>query len=121
MATMGALWSSCTSSVSPFFRTNFVYLMSGMGMLTLLAAACAEAFAGVFAAGFCWALRPRVLTLISIASNTAAIVCIDLLLKGCLHIEDRKTCADNTTWPARFRIAKLKLEKQCPATLASSL
>jgi hypothetical protein len=33
-ATTGALWSSCTSTVRPFFSTNFVYGMSGMGMST---------------------------------------------------------------------------------------
>src|SRR4051794_4463479 len=45
-ATIGALWSSCTSTVSPFFSTNLVYLTSGIGILTLLPADVAAAALG---------------------------------------------------------------------------
>src|SRR5215471_6977741 len=73
---MGALWSSCTRTVSPFLRTIFVYLMSGMGMLTLLAAA---GWVFAFGAGFDWALRlmPAAIS----ASSRPAIVMVDLLFK----------------------------------------
>src|SRR6476620_5844497 len=91
---MGALWSSCTRTVSPFLRTNFVYLTSGMGMLTLLAAACAAGFA--FGAAACWAFRRRepVLTTIDVRSRPA-ILLINLVLKvpPCEKIEPVRTAA----------------------------
>src|SRR5689334_17324006 len=42
-ATTGDLWSSCTSTVRPFFSTNLVYGMSGIGMSALAALAAAGA------------------------------------------------------------------------------
>src|ERR1700724_3507121 len=79
---MGALWSSCTRTVSPFLRTNFVYLMSGIGMLRLLDADCADVFDFAFATVLGWALWLKALALnIDSARNRPAIVCMNLLLK----------------------------------------
>src|SRR5207237_3069323 len=80
-ATMGALWSSCTSTVSPFLRTNLVYLMSGMGMLMLPAAACAGAL--FLGAGFGWAVRVKDPAVTNINDSARRVtVCVNLLLKG---------------------------------------
>src|ERR1041385_7137089 len=80
-ATMGALWSSCTSTVRPFLSTNFVYLMSGMGMLTLLAAACCGKL--FFGAGFGWAMRVNDPAVTNINDSVRrAILCMNLLLNG---------------------------------------
>src|SRR6185312_16867093 len=81
-ATIGALWSSCTSTVSPFFRTNFVYLMSGIGICGDAPAVCAVVFDAGLAAGLGDALWLKELMPIRVtARNRPAILCMNLLLK----------------------------------------
>src|SRR5215472_9303044 len=79
---MGALWSSCTSSVSPFFRTNFVYLMSGIGMFGDAAVERAGVFGFSLLAGLGCALWPKELVAITATvRNRPAIFCVNLLFK----------------------------------------
>ncbi len=85
-ATIGALWSSCTSRVSPFLRTNLVYLISTIGMSTLPGAACAGALAaGALdsAAGACCAIKQIGVKLAAAsARKRTTAFCVNLLLKG---------------------------------------
>src|SRR6476661_9750210 len=50
MATTGVLWSSCTSTVRPLARTNFVYGIWGMGISIAAGRTGAVARAGALAA-----------------------------------------------------------------------
>src|SRR5580765_8868504 len=101
---MGALWSSCTMTVSPFLRTNLVYLTSGIGMLTLPAAASAAGFA--LGAAVCCALRRREpgLTIINVRSRPA-ILLINLVLKVPPCEKSDLFGRRQKSWPTRNRVS----------------
>src|SRR5262249_18028152 len=96
-ATMGALWSSCTSRVSPFLSTNLVYLMSGMGMFT--PAVDVAFLAG--AAGLACELRINEPKLTAASASTAlAGFCLNLFFQGAPQRKstnsDRRRPEDNS-------------------------
>jgi hypothetical protein len=73
--------------------------MSGMGMLTLLAAECAGAL--FFAAGFGWAMTVKDPAVTNINDSARrAIVCMNLLLKGAsiLTIEPMERQRQQIAW-----------------------
>src|SRR5882672_5229872 len=84
-ATMGALWSSCTSTVRPLLSTNLVYLMSGMGMLTLAVAGAFALASGLGCANEDAAPKKDNAT----TANRVVTRCINLFLKAFLHMKDQ--------------------------------
>src|SRR5436305_7202061 len=118
---MGALWSSCTSTVSPFFRTNLVYLMSGMGICGDAATEWAAVFRAGLAAGLGAALWLKELMPIRVtARNRPAILCMNLLLKvpPCWSSED---ILDRRRQSCRRDLISNPTEKVCSEATDTSL
>src|SRR5260221_13953679 len=100
---MGALWPSCTSTVKPLLSTNLVYLMSGIGLLTLATVAF-DALA--FAAGLAWAKEDAALKKgNATTTNKLPTRCIDLFPKAFLHRKNQDPELAPKPFSSRFRLA----------------